>query len=693
VIHLTPTPAADGATTAFTITGAAVPERAQVFVDRAFQIPTTDYSAAYTATSFQITFAVAPPAGSYIDVACEPAITPAWFIAHETPAGTANGSNRSFTLANVPYGLQLFVDRALVLPGTDYSRTGRKIAFTSFAPRSGAIIRACYGTTARHPRFLAAPVVPTPAPDGVNLTFALPYAIPQPVIFVDGALATPTTDYSVAGTTLTFTSLATTPRAGASVAVCSSADAPFDVVTAPAETPDGVRQTFTFSSAPALLQLYVEGMLQAPGLDYSLSGAVVTFLTADATPRAGAVVLGCFNRSTAAPLFEHDEAPTGTVDGINSHFTLAYVPQRLQLFVDRILQVPGVDYSRSGAAIAFLTGSVPPAGALLWANYSAAATPFDLEETPAALGGSRWILTRAPASAWVFVDRLLQIPGVDYALSGRQIQFLVGAVPLSGAAIDVCYQLSTAVQSVVSAFPTNWRTMRISISAAPDSAQFPTIAGDALNPACWAISRDDSGASLTPVAVAQVNSTTFDISTAERFPSHLVGMLAGFQNLLFTSVPQTATLDVKGLTWNEYFTAPAEEAQRRRVTTDLANPQASLPGTSNVGGTLALKGGDYVNVTGADLVKKLIYRRLATPKGAFAHLPNYGLGLLTAKQLFQPNDLIKLRAEIERQVKMEPEVSTVRAKISLDPAGILYISVTATLATSGQTVQVSLGGA
>ena len=47
-----------------------------------------------------------------------------------------------------------------------------------------------------------------------------------------------------------------------------------------------------------------------------------------------------------------------------------------------------------------------------------------------------------------------------------------------------------------------------------------------------------------------------------------------------------------------------------------------------IGGSLRIGAdGDYVADEGTELMKKLILRRLLTPKGAFFHLPDYGYGL------------------------------------------------------------------
>ena len=63
------------------------------------------------------------------------------------------------------------------------------------------------------------------------------------------------------------------------------------VIETPAGTIDGVNTAFTLSNAPSSgsLAAYLNGMRQqAGGVDYTLSGAVVTFVTA---PGSGSVLI------------------------------------------------------------------------------------------------------------------------------------------------------------------------------------------------------------------------------------------------------------------------------------------------------------------------------------------------------------------------------------------------------------------
>lgn len=71
-------------------------------------------------------------------------ITTASDVARETPSGTVNGSNTSFTLANTPpSGIDLFQDGIYLTPTTDYSVSGTTITMVT-APATGQSLYAVY---------------------------------------------------------------------------------------------------------------------------------------------------------------------------------------------------------------------------------------------------------------------------------------------------------------------------------------------------------------------------------------------------------------------------------------------------------------------------------------------------------------------------------------------------------------------
>ena len=96
----------------------------------------------------------------------------------ETPAGTVNGSNVTFTLANAPSpaaSLQLFQDGVLQIQGTDYTLSGNTITFTN-GPGSGSPPTAFLNAFYRYGSTVGAYVddeMPGGAINGSNVTFTL----------------------------------------------------------------------------------------------------------------------------------------------------------------------------------------------------------------------------------------------------------------------------------------------------------------------------------------------------------------------------------------------------------------------------------------------------------------------------------------------------------------------------------------
>ena len=122
---------------------------------------------------------------------------------------------------------------------------------------------------------------------------------------------------------------------------------------------------------------------------------------------------------------------------------------------------------------------------------------------------------------------------------------------------------------------------------------------------------------------------------------------------------------------------------------DLRNPQTD----KNVvnGALITTSSGQYDRESGIPLLKKLIIRRLTTVVDSYLHLVghNYGLGL-RSKDVFRNADLVTLKADVEQQVKLEPEVSDCTATISftqnVGPVVLLSVTVAATGQVFGMSV-------
>lgn len=67
-----------------------------------------------------------------------------------------------------------------------------------------------------------------------------------------------------------------------------------------------------------------------------------------------------------------DETPSGTIDGSNDTFTLAFTPRNttsIKLYRNRLLQLQGIDYDPSGISMVFKAGKLPRTGNTLRVDY------------------------------------------------------------------------------------------------------------------------------------------------------------------------------------------------------------------------------------------------------------------------------------------------------------------------------------
>jgi hypothetical protein len=146
-------------------------------------------------------------------------------------------------------------------------------------------------------------------------------------------------------------------------------------------------------------------------------------------------------------------------------------------------------------------------------------------------------------------------------------------------------------------------------------------------------------------------------------------------------------VDFLGVTDEQTSSIDAVLTKRRVQVRDYTNaPTAVSPFE---GGTLQIDAsGDYKTETGVALVRKLILRRLTSTPGDFFHLPDYGIGL-NVKGRIPTSDLVKLKAEIERQVLLEPEVAQCEASLLLLPENVLQVQVRGQLKKTGVSFDVS----
>jgi hypothetical protein len=125
--------------------------------------------------------------------------------------------------------------------------------------------------------------------------------------------------------------------------------------------------------------------------------------------------------------------------------------------------------------------------------------------------------------------------------------------------------------------------------------------------------------------------------------------------------------------YSVYRELEVPQIQQARTSRDFANPQTlsaarealPLPFAEHALGSFGVDdSGDYAMDEGTQNLKKRVIRRLTTRKGAFAHLPNYGVGVPDeAKRLGTAATLSRLRVDAEAQISEEPDVARVRVAI------------------------------
>jgi hypothetical protein len=231
--------------------------------------------------------------------------------------------------------------------------------------------------------------------------------------------------------------------------------------------------------------------------------------------------------------------------------------------------------------------------------------------------------------------------------------------------------------------------VEVTLTAEPlhSSAATP---GDALNPATWAVQRLDTTAFLHVISVAPTSPRSYVATVLEPLGPAAILHRISSSTLLDASGGLLRTprhQDFYGTTEAAIATASARAITRKTDARDLFNSPALLDGE---GGTLRVtSGGDYAEMSGAALVRKLILRRLTTAPGEFFHMPSYGVGL-KGREPIRAGGMSALKTEIERQVLQEPEVAAAQASLLLDSSGVFTVTIKATLRKTGGSLDVTL---
>ncbi len=245
--------------------------------------------------------------------------------------------------------------------------------------------------------------------------------------------------------------------------------------------------------------------------------------------------------------------------------------------------------------------------------------------------------------------------------------------------------------SVVRATAISTHEVVVDFSKAPlDVTGF--LPGDVRNPGSWTVTVPASGLQLDVAGVTPYeHPLRWTVRTLQRFPDSLATVrvsAAGVRDAARAISMLPVTADFPGVTEFAVSTPQQVSNSRTRGGRDLQNLPAPQVSSTGLGGTLVIKGGDYTLVSGVELARKLITRRLTATPGEFFHLPRYGVGL-NVKQAIPGGGLVRLKQQIERQVLLEPDIVDVKVSLS-QQHNILTCVVRATIASTGQKVDVAI---
>lgn len=248
--------------------------------------------------------------------------------------------------------------------------------------------------------------------------------------------------------------------------------------------------------------------------------------------------------------------------------------------------------------------------------------------------------------------------------------------------------------SILTAVATTVKEVRVYLTAEPKHMSSVAV-GDALNPATWTVQRLDVPAYFNVMSVVQYTPTIYGIVVDQPFGGAIVVHEVSSTTLLDAGggvILPPRKAQFAGLVADTAVGPQAKLAKRGAIVRDVANPQSPRGAPDVLGGTLVLgSAGDYETVTGVELVKKLIVRRLTTRQGEFFHLPSYGVRF-RVKETVQPGSLRQLKTEIERQILKESEVAAASAALTLGADNVLTVMIKATIRPTGEELQFSIPG-
>lgn len=285
---------------------------------------------------------------------------------------TGDGNTVNFTLTTEPQDEShtlVFVD--LVFQSeTAYSVSGDILTFAA-APDAGANIDVyIYGSVA------GSTVVTNDLFTGngscTSYQLTQTSATSKTFVYLDGVAQRPAVDYQVSGTTLTFNVAPTNTTIihATSLSGFTATDITITPVSIYSDkfTGTGACTQFTMSQAGTTDSTFVflNGVSQKPGTDFSVGGVGNTRLTMTSAPANGSVLevrsMGPFKLSENQSRIDSD---VFSGDGNTTVFTLSTTTttKKALVFIDGVAQKPDTDYGIGGNLITFV--DAPPAGTFI----------------------------------------------------------------------------------------------------------------------------------------------------------------------------------------------------------------------------------------------------------------------------------------------------------------------------------------
>lgn len=245
--------------------------------------------------------------------------------------------------------------------------------------------------------------------------------------------------------------------------------------------------------------------------------------------------------------------------------------------------------------------------------------------------------------------------------------------------------------TVATAWAISTHGVRVTLTAEPLHVDQFQI-GDAQNPLTWSVVNDITGAALTVASATMHDSLSVDLVVLEALGDHLeqhtvtaVGLFSS-DGILVTS---PASADFPGVV--QTMDPTDQRSTNDFRDRDFANPPFQIARGMGAGGTLVIgDDGDFATESGRPLVRKLVVRRLTTRRGAFRHLPEYGLDLEPKEPISSGGDLQSVLREVEAQAQQEPDVVRAVARGSVDRRGVAIIQLSIQ-AKGGVSVNMRMG--